>query len=182
MPRPRKRTTAKTAARKTRAVGTRARKTSAAKTASNRRSAPSASHKAAGAATRKRSAGKTTATRKPVTRRSAGAPSSRSSGTLVCPECGKTFTRAASLGAHRNRAHGIVGAAAKARSAAGAAGRKTRVSNGGSRAGGRSAAPSGIDRDALLAALFPEGIPAKESVIRQLDSWLSEGERLANLS
>ena len=28
---------------------------------------------------------------------------------LVCPECGKTFTRPASLGAHRNRAHGVAG-------------------------------------------------------------------------
>jgi uncharacterized C2H2 Zn-finger protein len=31
------------------------------------------------------------------------------SGELVCPECGKTFTRPASLGAHRNRAHGVAG-------------------------------------------------------------------------
>jgi uncharacterized C2H2 Zn-finger protein len=46
---------------------------------------------------------------------------SEKSGTLVCPECGRTFTRPASLGAHRNRAHGIAGSSkAKAR-----AGRKT---------------------------------------------------------
>ena len=42
-------------------------------------------------------------------------------GALVCPECGKTFTRPASLGAHRNRAHGVAGSSkAKAR-----VGRKT---------------------------------------------------------
>jgi uncharacterized C2H2 Zn-finger protein len=41
------------------------------------------------------------------------------SGELVCPECGKTFTRPASLGAHRNRAHGVVGSSKSAASAAG---------------------------------------------------------------
>ena len=35
---------------------------------------------------------------------------------LTCPECGKTFTRAASLGAHRQRAHGIAGTSQNARS------------------------------------------------------------------
>ncbi len=39
----------------------------------------------------------------------------RKTAELVCPECGKTFTRPASLGAHRNRAHGIAGASAVAR-------------------------------------------------------------------
>src|SRR6187397_1229375 len=45
------------------------------------------------------------------------------SGELVCPECGKTFTRAQALGAHRSRAHGVAGtskSAAKQRRAASA--------------------------------------------------------------
>jgi len=36
-----------------------------------------------------------------------------------------------------------------------------------------------IDRDALLAALFPEGVPPRESVIRELAAWLDQAERLA---
>ena len=28
---------------------------------------------------------------------------------LTCPECGKTFTRAAALGAHRKMTHGVAG-------------------------------------------------------------------------
>jgi uncharacterized C2H2 Zn-finger protein len=32
-----------------------------------------------------------------------------------CPECGRTFTRAAALGAHRRQAHGVLGASAKQR-------------------------------------------------------------------
>jgi hypothetical protein len=36
-----------------------------------------------------------------------------------------------------------------------------------------------VDRDALLRALFPNGIPARESVIRDLNAWLDQAERLA---
>jgi hypothetical protein len=39
-----------------------------------------------------------------------------------------------------------------------------------------------INRDALLGALFPKGIPARESVIRDLNAWLDEAERLARRS
>ena len=39
-----------------------------------------------------------------------------------------------------------------------------------------------VNRDALLQALFPNGIPARESVIRDLNAWLDEGERLARRS
>src|SRR5205823_6130307 len=35
-----------------------------------------------------------------------------------------------------------------------------------------------INRDALLQTLFPNGIPAKESVIRSVNNWLDEAERL----
>jgi hypothetical protein len=34
----------------------------------------------------------------------------------------------------------------------------------------------------LLRALFPNGIPAKESVIREVNAWLDQAERLSNLS
>jgi len=36
-----------------------------------------------------------------------------------------------------------------------------------------------IDRDALLALVYPNGIPARETVIRAASSWLDEAERLA---
>jgi hypothetical protein len=38
-----------------------------------------------------------------------------------------------------------------------------------------------VDRDALLQALFPNGIPARENVIRELNGWLDEAERLSRL-
>jgi uncharacterized C2H2 Zn-finger protein len=138
---------------------------------------------------------------------------------LVCPECGQTFTRPASLGAHRNRAHGVAGASAQSatrrkrgtgsRAGAGGAARstgngaaktkraastgatasRTRAASGsraGSRAGGsRGQSRSGsasVNRDSLLQALFPGGIPARESVIREVNSWLDEAERLAKLA
>jgi hypothetical protein len=34
----------------------------------------------------------------------------------------------------------------------------------------------------LLQALFPGGIPARENVIRELNAWLNQGERLARLA
>lgn len=116
-------------------------------------------------------------------------------GTLTCPECGKTFTRAASLGAHRNRAHGVVGASTRAqrtrarrghrngggtvrRSAtAQTTARQTRRARGGAAASaGGSAA---INRDALLQTLFPNGVPAREEVIRRANAWLDEAEALS---
>lgn len=92
-------------------------------------------------------------------------------GPLTCPECGKTFDRAASLGAHRNRAHGV----------SGASGRRTSPSSP-TRASRTARSATGLDRDALLAALFPNGIPAKESVIREVNAWLDQAERLAKQS
>ena len=101
-------------------------------------------------------------------------------GTLNCPECGKTFTRPASLGAHRNRAHGVVGASARR------TGRRSSSRNGGStprkdraqatrqqtkRARSRASSSNGarrrVDRDALLQTLFPSGVPPREAVIRR---------------
>jgi hypothetical protein len=40
-----------------------------------------------------------------------------------CPECGRTFTRAAALGAHRRQAHGIAGATSRSRAAGRSTGR-----------------------------------------------------------
>src|SRR6266542_3220406 len=117
-------------------------------------------------------------------------------GEFKCPECGRTFTRAAALGAHRRQAHGIVGATSRSR----AGGRSTRrtaaralsstatstrrrrpagTASGSPR--GRARGDGSVDRDALLQKLFPNGIPAKEDVIRAINSWLDEAERLAKM-
>jgi hypothetical protein len=37
----------------------------------------------------------------------------------------------------------------------------------------------GVDRDALLTMLFPNGMPAREEVIRAASGWLDEAERLS---
>ncbi len=39
-----------------------------------------------------------------------------------------------------------------------------------------------VDRDALLQTLFPNGIPARESLIRELNNWLDQAEQLAQRS
>jgi hypothetical protein len=39
----------------------------------------------------------------------------------------------------------------------------------------------GINRDALLGTLFPNGLPAKEEVLRATNKWLDEAERLARM-
>lgn len=115
--------------------------------------------------------------RKPATAKKTTASSRTASparNELVCPECGKTFDRAASLGAHRNRAHGISGASTRRTTAAGA-----RRQNAARRTA--SSADNGVNRDALLAALFPNGIPARERVIREVNAWLDQAERLSRL-
>lgn len=115
---------------------------------------------------------------------------------LTCPECGKTFTRPASLGAHRNRAHGIAGASTRSqgtrtrRNSRGSTATR-RNSNGapparrqntretGNRNSSGGAQTSGVNRDDLLQALFPHGLPAREAVIRRAHAWLDEAEELA---
>jgi hypothetical protein len=129
--------------------------------------------------------------------------SAASGGEFVCPECGRTFTRAAALGAHRSRVHGVAGQSAQAKRTRS---RRQQTSGPGSRrvptpftAGAPTKAPSasqnasrsrrastvarrdGVDRDALLKALFPAGMPPREEVIRAASSWLEEGERIARL-
>jgi hypothetical protein len=122
-------------------------------------------------------------------------PSQSKSAEFKCPECGRTFTRAAALGAHRRRAHGVVGATAQARAKSTrsrtATASKTTVSAAAasSTANGRrtSHAPrrasgSRLDRDALLQKVFPGGVPAREAVIRAANAWLDEAERLARMT
>ena len=46
---------------------------------------------------------------------------------------------------------------------------------------GRTRSDRAVDGDALLGVLFPNGIPAKEEVIRAVNSWLDEAERLTQL-
>ncbi len=119
-------------------------------------------------------------------------------GEFKCPECGRTFTRAAALGAHRRQAHGVVGAATRSRSSRPRAARTTpaaksstpstttprrrpnRPASNSSRA--RTSRDRSVDRDALLQALFPNGIPAKEDVIRAVNSWLDDAEQLAKMT
>lgn len=94
-----------------------------------------------------------------------------SAGELKCPECGKAFNRAASLGAHRNRAHGVTGATKRRRKVA--QNKTTHVR--------RQSHVARVNRDQLLQALFPNGVPAREDVIRRVGSWLDEAEQLAKL-
>ena len=42
-------------------------------------------------------------------------------------------------------------------------------------------ASAGVNRDTLLKALFPNGVPPRESVLREVSEWLDRGERLAKL-
>ena len=86
-----------------------------------------------------------------------------------CPECGRTFGRAPALGAHRRRSHGVLGTSRR---------RKTR----GLDATGQTAAKGEFDRDALLAALFPAGLPARATLLRDVQAWLNEAERLVQVS
>jgi hypothetical protein len=115
---------------------------------------------------------------------------STSQGELICPECGKAFSRSASLGAHRNRAHGVRGASARrGRTGSGSGGTSRRgatartTGQGSGRTRGRASSSNGssasINRDALLQTLFPKGIPAREDVIRRANAWLDEAERLS---
>jgi hypothetical protein len=109
---------------------------------------------------------------------------SAASGEFTCPECGRSFGRAAALGAHRSRAHGVAGATK--RSSKSSAGSRSRAASATAQPRGRRTAgaatgdgPTTVNRDALLKTLFPSGIPARESVVRAVNSWLDEAERLA---
>jgi predicted RNA-binding Zn-ribbon protein involved in translation (DUF1610 family) len=123
--------------------------------------------------------------------------SAKRSTQFKCPECGQTFGRASALGSHRKNSHGVAGASSRTKS-------RQRVTTTGTRRRGRPATtaarstnatgtrrrgrPPGsttqprsdsVNRDALLQALFPGGIPANEGTIRSLNAWLDEAERIA---
>jgi uncharacterized C2H2 Zn-finger protein len=114
-----------------------------------------------------------------------------------CPECGRTFTRAAALGAHRRQAHGVAGATSQSRSRRRGISRASAATNSRTASattrrrtprqpvtnsdGARARRGGSVDRDALLQALFPNGIPAKEDVIRAINNWLDDAERLAKM-
>jgi hypothetical protein len=105
---------------------------------------------------------------------------------LACPECGKTFTRAAALGAHRKMTHGVAGTSQNgtAKRTNATVSRKRRTTTTSTGLGRATAAASNggaqpVDRDALLRALFPAGIPPRQDVIGAVNEWLNEGERLA---
>jgi C2H2-type zinc finger len=95
-------------------------------------------------------------------------------GEFKCSVCGRTFGRAAALGAHRRRAHGIPGAASTVRAS------KTRTPRARASAT-RDGRAAGANRDTLLAALFPQGIPPRENVMRAVDTWLQEADRLSRM-
>ena len=121
----------------------------------------------------------------------AAASNSAATTQVTCPECGRSFSRPASLGAHRRRAHGVAGATSaknarktsqrrQPRRQSTVAGATASSTGDGSRSGAARAGAS-VNRDALLQQLFPSGIPARESVITRLNSWLDEAEKLASL-
>jgi uncharacterized C2H2 Zn-finger protein len=118
--------------------------------------------------------------------------------TLTCPECGRTFTRAAALGAHRRQAHGVAGATAQtrksrstkrpSRTASRSTRTQTRAASQPRRRRTRSSSPGrgnstgSVNRDQLLQTLFPNGIPATEAAIRAVNDWLDQAEELARMT
>jgi hypothetical protein len=42
-------------------------------------------------------------------------------------------------------------------------------------------AATSVNRDALLRALFPNGMPAREDVVRAATAWLDQAEQLARM-
>ncbi len=115
--------------------------------------------------------------------KSASVTEAAASGVLTCPECGKTFTRPASLGAHRQRVHGVAGSSQNAQSRRGAtrkaAGTRTRGQAKAAAATGTSAGGGAVDHDALLRALFPDGIPPRQETIAAVNDWLAQADSLA---
>jgi uncharacterized C2H2 Zn-finger protein len=123
--------------------------------------------------------------RRSIAKTTAAQTTAPTTGELTCPECGKTFHRAASLGAHRNRAHGVAGTSKPPRKTSGRRRASTATTSRRTRTASASAshdgAGRGVDRDALLQQLFPNGLPAREVVIRAANDWLDQAEQLAKL-
>ena len=70
-------------------------------------------------------------------------------GALVCPECGKTFTRAAALGAHRKMTHGVAGSSKAASTNRTRKPKPTTRTRRRAEPAGVDGAGTGVDRDAL---------------------------------
>jgi hypothetical protein len=113
------------------------------------------------------------------------------SAALTCPECGRTFSRPAALGAHRSRLHGVAGSSENARSrrnrttAATTRQRRPRSQTStpapsrSSDGATRRSTHDGIDHDALLRVLFPGGIPPEQELIAAVNDWLAQADTLA---
>jgi hypothetical protein len=85
-----------------------------------------------------------------------------------CPECraaGETrvFGNAQGLAAHRRQAHGVRVAARRRKRVVGARGKSVSAE---------------LDKDRLVRALFPSGMPAKADLVQRVGAWLSEAEEL----
>jgi predicted RNA-binding Zn-ribbon protein involved in translation (DUF1610 family) len=135
--------------------------------------------------------------RKPATtsqtKVNSGGATSESADQFTCPECGRVFSRAAALGAHRKAAHGVAGSkSSRARTRSRASNRPRKQSTRtlpGRRStatatrsnASRDGSAASVNRDALLAVIFPQGIPPRENVIRALNSWLDDAERLTRM-
>jgi predicted RNA-binding Zn-ribbon protein involved in translation (DUF1610 family) len=155
------------------------------------------------ARSRSQSAKRSTSAKRTTADKSTGAKGGTStrakkSSQFTCPECGKTFGSAAALGSHRKNSHGVAGASTRTKSrqpatATGTQGRgrpatraarstnSTSTRRRGRPPGSQNRSKTGtVNRDALLQALFPGGIPASEETIRSLNAWLDEAERIAS--
>jgi predicted RNA-binding Zn-ribbon protein involved in translation (DUF1610 family) len=153
--------------------------------------------------TKRRASAKRATAKRATANKSSGAKSGTStrakkSTQFTCPECGKTFGSAAALGSHRKNSHGVAGASTRTKSrqratTTGTQGRgraatsAARSNNStGTRRRGRSPGSQHrpktgtVNRDALMQALFPGGIPASGETIRSLNAWLDEAERIAS--
>ena len=96
-----------------------------------------------------------------ATRTRSSASSGRATATRSRRDSGRPSTASTRIGSSRNRT-GSGRAAIK-------------------RDDGRPSQRGIVDRDQLLRALFPNGIPASEDAIRRVGSWLDDAEQLARL-
>lgn len=84
---------------------------------------------------------------------------------FTCPECGREFGRAASLGAHRSRAHGI---------------RSLRASPAAATNLNASLETNPLS-DRLLGLVFGDRIPPRADVVDAARAWLDQADTLAKM-
>jgi hypothetical protein len=80
--------------------------------------------------------------------------------------------------------HGVAGSSASAKAAQSGRTRgrgrsASAATTSGRTRGASNGTANAVNRDALLAAVFPNGVPPRESVIRELSAWLDQAEKLA---